>query len=274
MEPQAHPFDQYVKLPVERIRLAQAALYFALDEYPQLRTEIYLSWLDQIADRAHLARAESPREQIATLQREIVRMERLKGSRDDYRNPENSYLNRVIERRRGIPITVGAIWLDVASILGWPIVGIGTPGHFLVRHQQMDKDIFIDPSLGGVEVSREVIRHMLARLIPFSDALADSAFAPVDNRYILRRMLGNLYTCYLERNDLMRAVRVLRRMVAVVPGEVPLQAELARVLALVGHFDEAVGVAQRAWQWTLDEEEKRIAYEALRHVQMRLAELN
>ncbi len=271
----SHPFDEYVRRPADEIRLAEAALLYAADEYPKLDPRVHFAFLDQAADRVASMSAPAPMDQVEALRTILVDEERLVGvDLDDYHNPENSYLNRVIERRRGIPITLSAIWLDVAAALGWRMVGIGAPGHFLIRHLDLEDELYIDPFRAGLVHTEAEVRGMLAATLGGADRVNPDALAPVDNLYILRRSLGNLYSCYLGRNDYPRAAVTLRRMVAVVPEEVVLRAELGRVLSLAGQFREAAEVLHAAQRYVLDEDEGRALSDVAQEVKRRMVELN
>lgn len=270
-----HPFDEYVRRPADEIRLAHAALLFARDEYPALDQRIYLRFLDHLAERVRERNPVPPLEQVEALREVIVGEERLTGAAvEDYRNPENSYLNRVIERRSGIPISLSAIWLDVSSATGIPLLAIGTPGHFLLRHAELKEPAYIDPYRSGELYTSGQVRAMLSATLGGQDRIPQDAFAPVDVHYTLRRMLGNLYTCYRSAGDAPRVVTVLHRLIAVVPEEVVLRAELARMLAVTGAFRKAAAVIAEAKPLALDDQERDALDEVERDIRRRHRETN
>jgi len=270
-----HPFDVYVRRPAETIRVAEAALLYALDEYPSLDRQVYLAFLDQLAERAAASGAVTPRDQAEALRRIVVEEERLTGGdREDYTNPDNSYLNRVIERRCGIPITLSVVWLDVAWALGWAWAGVGAPGQFLIRPLDASPEIYVDPYNGGAVLNGDEALTQLSALLRTEEELPASALATVDAPYILRRMLGNLVTAYRARRDGARQAAALERLVAVAPDEIGLRAELGRTLASAGRFREATEVLRKAELLAFQDEERHVVGRAAAEVKQRFTELN
>lgn len=124
------------------------------------------------------------------------------GNNEDYYNPDNSYINKVLEGRRGIPISLSIVWLLTARRLGLPIVGINLPGHFMLKYDVPKVDIYIDPFNGGKLLSRlDCIRFMVNAGYNFSE----QHLTPATNRQILVRTFNNLAEIYSQKNDELHA---------------------------------------------------------------------
>ena len=130
-----------------------------------------------------------------------------RGNRENYGDPENSYLDRVIERRLGLPITLSLVYLEVAERVGLECDGIGFPGHFLVRCGGVD-GFFVDPFRGGVQPPREELMSQIAG-ISTGGVSGESFLAAVTRRQILQRMLLNLCGAYQHLSDVPRWIEAL-----------------------------------------------------------------
>jgi regulator of sirC expression with transglutaminase-like and TPR domain len=139
----------------------------------------------------------------------------LRGNAVDYYDPRNSYLNEVIDRRRGIPISLAVVYLAVGRRLGQPVSGLNAPGHFLVRHG----DLVVDPFAAGRPVQRDTLIEQLRQMgVPEPVTQLDRLLAsPPDTRTILVRLLGNLKANYLQRKDFVRSLAVVDRLVHLDP---------------------------------------------------------
>ncbi len=169
---------------------------------------------------------------------QLYGVEGFSGDHDDYYDVANSLLPRVLDRRRGIPITLSIVTIEVARRAGVPLVGIGLPGHFLVG-DPADTDRFVDPFSGGVALDRQACRRLFEHLHGPKTPFVDTYLDPVGPRAIVARVLANLKQITAARGDRHRLVQVLK-MRSAIPrigrGE---RAELADALASAGRFDEA-----------------------------------
>ena len=182
------------------IDLAAAALAIARTEYPALDISYYLGRLDALARRVRSRMRSSPtaRETIALLNRVLFDEEGLRGNRDDYYDPRNSFLNDVLDRKLGIPITLSVIYLDVARRVGFPIAGTGMPGHFLLKHYDvMAGEILIDPFNRGRIVGNADCQQRLNEIYSGEVELQPEFLKAVTHREILTRVLNNLRQIYL-----------------------------------------------------------------------------
>ena len=129
-------FHELVTLPDGAVPLAETALLLACEEYPQLEISPYLDKLDEIAGlvQPKLNSRNSPLETIETINDVLFGVMGFRGNTENYNDPRNSFFNDVLERRVGIPITLSAVYLEVARRVSFPIVGVGMPGHFLVKY--------------------------------------------------------------------------------------------------------------------------------------------
>lgn len=216
-------FVRQLQRPDAQIDLARAGLAIARDEYPDLQAERSLQCLDALAEaaRSDLARDSGFAEVLAALDRRLFQIEGFAGNAEAYYDPRNSYLNDVIERRRGIPITLSVIYLEVGWRLGLALEPVGFPGHFLVALAGARPAVVIDAFNSGRRLSEE---DLLARLVPMVGAQAartalPRALAPVPRREVVARILRNLKAIHLQAGDWPRALRVTDRLVAIAPGQ-------------------------------------------------------
>ncbi len=142
------------------------------------------------------------------------------GAERDYQAAENSYLHRVIERRRGIPITLSLLYLELGKAAGLRLQGVCFPGHFLVKLKLADGSAFIDVFGGGATLSPDDLRALLKRAMPQrSDAKLSPFLRAASDREILARLLRNLKAIHWEAEQWPAALEVLNRLIAVVPDE-------------------------------------------------------
>ena len=140
----------------------------------------------------------------------------LSGNRDDYYDPRNSYLNHVIERRLGIPITLSLLCVEVGRRAGVPILGIGMPGHFLIRHRD-EPNFFVDPFNGGLLLNQDECGALLRQAAGDAVRLQSHHLDPVTPREMLARILRNLKAIYWDREDFDRCISTIGALMAVLP---------------------------------------------------------
>jgi regulator of sirC expression with transglutaminase-like and TPR domain len=213
-------FRDVVERPDEQIDLARAALEIARDDDPALDVQSYLARIDELAAAVQRRLSADPDvyHTLAALNYVLYRDQGFRGNRDDYYNPKNSFLNQVIDRKTGIPITLSVLYIEVARRVGLVLAGVGFPGHFLVKHVGGDDAIVVDPFNGGEVKSDENLAELLRGLFGSPKVPMRADFLqPVGKRQILKRMLGNLKMIYLRDNDFGKALPVLRRLLIVDP---------------------------------------------------------
>lgn len=224
-----HPFDELMLREDEDIRLAEAALLFAADHCPDLEPRGWLERLDALARRVERMEAASPEDQVDALRAVLVEEEGLAANAADYYDPRNSFLNEVLERRLGIPISLSVIWLDICRQLNWPFVGVGLPGHFIIKRHGRNGELLIDPYGGGRILSRQGCERLVSHLFGRRLLLDESAFEPIGIKPALTRMLNNLYSIFTRREEWSQAACVLTRMLAIAPDSELIRDQLARV---------------------------------------------
>lgn len=218
----------------DALRLADAALAVAVDEYPQLDTVRYLERLTALADRvgAMLSPLDEEFGAVAAMHRCLFEQERFAGNTADYYDPRNSYLNDVLDRRLGIPITLAIVYLDVAERLDLPVKGVGFPGHFLLKWSTARGDMVIDPFAGGRSLTTaeldDLLRRAYGQAAPTVTAEPE-LLAPAGKRAILVRVLRNLKNIYLGREDHERALRTVGRILLLEPDAAQELGERARL---------------------------------------------
>ncbi len=184
--------------------LARAALLFAREiAYPDLRPSAYLDQLEVWAETVgrRLVPADSPLARLEALTDFLFKEIGLRGNRDDYTDPRNSYLNEVISRGLGLPISLSVIFIEVAGRIGLQAYGIGLPGHFIVGVRVNGSRQMLDPFNGGVAVTLEEVGQLVQTISGYTGPFQSEWLSPMPPGAILARMLLNLRGAYIQRED-------------------------------------------------------------------------
>ena len=210
-----------------RIDLARACLLIAADAYPQLDVEHYLGEIERLAIRlrGRLPKSSGAEERIVALNQFLFEDLGFWGNTDEYYDPRNSYLNDVIERKTGIPITLAILYMEIGRRIGLPLEGVSFPGHFLVRMRLRGGMLVLDPFGGGAPQSEDELRERLQRVIPetatggvpVAELPLDQFLEPATNRQIVARVLRNLKGIYREADKPARQLEVMNRILVVTP---------------------------------------------------------
>ena len=226
------------------IDIAAAALAIARSEYPLLDVSYYEHRLEALAQRVHSRIRNNPtaRETITLLNRVLFDEEGLRGNRDDYYDPRNSFLNDVLDRKLGIPITLSVVYMDVARRVGFPLAGTGMPGHFLLKHYDvMSGEILIDAFNRGRIVGSFDCQERLDEIYSGQVELKPEFLQAVSHREILTRVLNNLRQIYFTQRNFPKGLMVLDLLLAI-PPQSP---ELLRERGLVRlKLDQFLGAAR------------------------------
>lgn len=191
------------------IDLGRAALFVAQTAYPELEVDPQLQLLDNMAAKvaSRLPAARYPLRIIQAINGYLFEELGFRGNTNNYYDPCNSFLNDVLSRCTGIPITLAVVYLEIARRIDFPMVGIGMPGHFIVQPDFEGSDIFVDAFNGGEILFAEDCRQKLMQIyqqeIP---TLTPALLPPVNKKQIVARMLNNLRVIYLDRRDMERAL--------------------------------------------------------------------
>jgi len=208
-------FARLMRGPDEELDLGLAALLIAQEEYPDLDTGRYLSQLDELGQQARqrLDPGMPAREAVEALGQLLAGEHGFHGNQDDYYDPRNSFLNDVLERRAGIPITLSAVYIEVGRRAGLAVQGVGFPAHFLAECQA----VIFDPFNGGRVLSPDDCRALLAEmtgsLMPFQRRFLE----PTPTKQIVARMLNNLKHIYLNARYYRKAIGIMDRLLMVDP---------------------------------------------------------
>jgi regulator of sirC expression with transglutaminase-like and TPR domain len=235
-------------------RLAEAALLIAQEAYPALDVTPYLHRLDAMAEtvRRTLGLELDPRRIVASINAYLFDEVGFQGNQRHYYDPCNSFLNDVLDRKTGIPITLAVIYLDLGRHVGLPIVGVGLPGHFIVQYAAQAAPFWIDPFHRG-----EILTHAdcMARVrqIYGQEMTWDEAYLhPVSDHAILQRMLYNLKAIYAQRRDFDRTLGVVERLLLLSPEAATEVRDRGFLHYQLGHFAAALDDWQRYLQLARD----------------------
>jgi regulator of sirC expression with transglutaminase-like and TPR domain len=227
----------------EALSPLRAGLLFAREcAYPDLRPSDYLIQVEDLAGAA--ARALDPRASAHTrglaLAEFLAQDAGFRGNRSDYGDPRNSYLNEVLDRRLGLPISLSAIFLEIGRRLGLPVAGVGLPGHFIVRVGGPEGLLYLDPFNGGRRLSLADCQALVQSSTGLSRAAFDPAWLePNPSRAIVARMLNNLRGLYVSVEDWPLAVAILEHLRMLQPEVSEHLRDLGVLLYRLGRFRQA-----------------------------------
>jgi regulator of sirC expression with transglutaminase-like and TPR domain len=201
-----------------QIDLPRAALLIAREEYPDLDAQVYLDRLDALAHtlRPRMAADLPPDRQIALLNALLFGEEGFRGNAGGYYDPRNSYLNEVLERRLGIPITLSLVYIEVGKRVGMPLSGVGFPTHFLVAFESEPR-LLVDPFNCGRLLSMADCAEIMHQAMGNSGRVQPAHMAASTPRQILVRLITNLKFAYSQAGDLPRALRASEQLSVVQP---------------------------------------------------------
>jgi regulator of sirC expression with transglutaminase-like and TPR domain len=248
----------------EPIDLARASLAVAREEYPELDEGRYLRLLDELASGALAAIPPG-----ASIERKVGRLNSylfhelgFSGNRSDYYDPRNSFLNEVLDRRTGIPLSLCIVYMEVGRRCGLRVDGVGFPGHFLCKVQLDGGELVVDPFHRGQLLGLDEIKRRLQAAVGDQVKFDARILRAAKPREILIRMLQNLRSVYAERNDMPRALSAVDRLLLLAPenirglreraqlceqlgGPGAAAADLEKVLQLEPHATDAAALRAR-----------------------------
>lgn len=215
-------WDRLAAMSDDELPLLETALLIAKDEYPDIDAPAYIAQVGAYAEalRPQLDRDLDLPGKLTAINRYLFGEVGFRGNNREYEDPRNSYLNQVVDRKLGIPITLALIQIEVMRRLGLPLDGVSFPGHFLVRLPVDDGLLVLDPFNQGRPVSAEELRdraspHMGGQTPDDQQLL--QILAPATHRTMLMRMLRNLKGLYLESGDWERVARSADRLLRIAP---------------------------------------------------------
>jgi regulator of sirC expression with transglutaminase-like and TPR domain len=230
-------FTEHVARADEHIDLIETAMIIAAAVYPGLNIGYYLRRIEVMANDVRLLLADEtdPHKIIAVMNSYLFNTLGFKGNQSEYNDPSNSFLNDVLERRTGIPITLSLLYIEIGKQVGLPLEGVALPGHFIVRYRlhahqhagaperpaeqrpENEKDILLDPFNAGAILTMEDCARLVQEIYGNPVPLLQSFFHPINNRQFLTRMLNNLKTSYITIQDFEKALLIEQFLVVLNP---------------------------------------------------------
>lgn len=205
------------------VDLVELMLEFAADAYPDIDRCRHLLEIDRLGELARRRIAElgverrSLEERLQTISRVLYAEERFQGNEEAYYDPRNSYLNEVLARRTGIPISLAIVYMAVAARAGVHTFGVAAPGHFVVGAREARESWFVDPFHRGLVLDRDECRRRIEQVLGESGVIGDGHFRPASAREIGARVLRNLKSAYVMENQWAPALPVQQRLVLLLP---------------------------------------------------------
>lgn len=202
----------------EKIDLIRAGLVIARTEYPDLEIEEYAGRVESLARRVAAQVSGCEQHTLGSLNRVLFDEAKLRGNREDYYDPKNSFLNDVLDRGLGIPITLSILYMEVAKRVGFPLAGVGMPGHFLLKHYGHDgHETLIDCFNRGDILSEQDCQIRLNEIYSGEITLRQEFLHPLSRRQILTRVLNNLKTVYLSTRNFRKALTIADLILVICP---------------------------------------------------------
>jgi len=208
-------FKTEVREAGQKLSPARAGLLFARElAYPDLKPSDYLIQLDDWAAAAHpsIEIHRTARNRGLALAEFLFQRLKFGGNPLDYYNPLNSYLNEVLDRRLGIPISLSVIYLEVGWRLGLPVMGVGLPGHFIVSVTDPEAPLYLDPFHGGVALTLDDCARLVQEASGHRGGFDRRWLTPTTPRDITSRMLNNLRSFYVQKENWSLTIAVLERL--------------------------------------------------------------
>jgi regulator of sirC expression with transglutaminase-like and TPR domain len=226
--------------PAAPLDVAELALRLAADEYPDLDVEAYLSELSGMAHEATRYLGGSLEARARGLCRYLFHDCGFRGNVQDYYDPRNSYLNEVLDRRKGIPITLSAVAMAVGGRAGLVVAGVGLPGHFVAKAAEAGEEVYFDPFHGGRLLSPDQCEALVKQVTGMPFVAGGEGLRAVPLGVMVQRMLTNLKVAYLRQGDYGRAVRVMERLRQLSPGDPQQRRDLGATLLQAGEPGRAI----------------------------------
>ncbi|MGE0885326.1 MAG: SirB1 family protein [Blastocatellales bacterium] len=258
------------------LELDKAALLIAAEEYPRLDIELYLAQLDSFAEAA--------RKRDDVFADPLIRIMRLgnllfdeldfRGNVENYFDARNSFLNDVIDRRTGIPITLSVVMIEVARRIGLKLFGVGMPGHFLVKYADDEQEIFIDPFHGGRILNEQRCQEMIAEMYNGEMTFHHSFLHASAKKQILLRILQNLKGIYARAKDHHKTLGVIERLLLINPDSAVEIRDRGMIHFATGRYVQARNDLEDYLRLTSQAEDEKEIKDLLAQLRQRQAQLN
>lgn len=274
-------FGEIVGRQDQEIDLARAALIFARHEYPDLDIDGYLARIDLLAQGARhkvqgAQRAggiSNPLDAVAALSSFLFQEEGFRGNSEDYYDPRNSYLNQVLDRKLGIPITLSVLYMEVGWRLGLRLAGVGMPGHFMVKLLGVE-GVYIDPFAAGAIISEYECQERLDAIYGGELELRPEFLQAVGKKQILARMLANLKMIYMQRGELEKALDIIEMILLVEPQNSLEMRDRGLLSGRLGAYAQSIADLELYLRLAPDAEDADEMRENLKMLRQMLARMN
>jgi regulator of sirC expression with transglutaminase-like and TPR domain len=274
MDADLRAFGDIVRVSAPEIDLALGALCIARIEHPRLIAADSLKRLDELAVRSGAAGLADELRILHRLREFLFAEEGFQGNSEDYYDPCNSCLNDVLERKRGIPISLALVMMEVGARVGLRIVGVGLPGHFVVSAHVGGDSVLLDPFSGGALLTRAGAHKVVARAVGRAVRLTEASFAPCSRVQMLARMLNNLKAVYVSRCQWGKALEAINHLL-IVDGESSSHLrDRGSVLVKLGHFHRGIADWERYLGQNPGASDVEVVRQQVRRVREGLAALN
>lgn len=269
-------FAQLVQQPEPAIDLAEATLLIAKEEYPDLNVAAYLARLDAMGlEVRRLADGSlDPHRLIPVLNEFLFQRLGFRGNSENYYDPKNSFLNEVLDRRTGIPITLSMVYLEVGRRVGLPVHGVGMPGHFLVKCVGQDEEIVVDPFNGGGILSDEDCQRILDRIYNGKLCFSRGMLSVIGTRQILSRMLTNLKVIFFNNQEYGKALSIVERLLILHPQAASEIRDRGLLSCQLKRYSEASADLERYLRLAPTAEDNEVIRGHLRSLRERVAAMN
>ena len=260
--------------PAGDFDVGEIALLLAKDEYASLDVEAHLAELDAMAHEAQGYVRGPLSGRVHGLCRYLFHEMGFRGNKRDYYDPRNSYLNQVLERRTGIPISLSAVMIAVGRRAGLELAGVGLPGHFIVKAVGEGQEILVDPFHGGRILSWTDCQNLVHQVTGVALDISPEALAALPVGLVVQRMLNNLKAIYLGKEDWGRSVRVMERLRQINPHEAGLRRDLGVSLFRLGRPGKAISHLRGYVEAAPEAEDAATVQEILTAAERAVAEWN
>ncbi len=256
------------------IDLGEAALLLAYMDVPKTSLENYRAHIQLLITEAKAEMARQPEDTLLAraevLHKVLVESHHYRGDSLTYDDLQNANLIRVIDRRMGLPITLGVLYLVVCHGLGWDAEGLNFPGHFLVRLNKDQDRIIIDPFHDGQEMDVPRLRHMLKAAAGMAAELTPDHYLPMSRRDIMLRLQNNIKLRLVQQGRLELALKTVEVMQAFATQEVSLWRDRGMLLAAQGEINAAIEAIQKFHDLSEDSRNKQQAQVLIQQLKRRL----
>jgi regulator of sirC expression with transglutaminase-like and TPR domain len=260
--------------PSAPLDLAELALLLARDEYPELDVEAYVNEIAGMAHEAQSLLHGDLAARVHGLCRYLFHDMGFHGNLQAYYDPRNSYFNEVLDRRTGIPISLSAVAMTVGARAGLNIVGVGLPGHFVVKAIDDEEEVLFDPFHGGRVLTPQDCETLVEQVTGEPFAATAQTLQGVPLGAMVVRMLTNLKAIYLREGDFPRGVRIIERLRQLIPNDPLQQRDLGAALFQAGRHGGAIGPLSEYLRLVPDADDRDTVLQLLAQAKSQVARWN